>query len=243
MPGYGNYTMGAPGNIGIGRQRPLGWYQEGSTTPGQPAPQWQRPKKPKPPAGAPPVPQNAPQVFQQGMQFAQQPPGLAYPEVQQAPQLPAPMPLGMVAQTNVPFPQFPSYGVPYPSAPNQAPSPPSYGPASGMGQAFIQGGITPPSLPARPTQPRLPYRRATGQPAGMGSGMLAGYQQGVAPAAAGLEGEWWLGGADLANGYQNARAQSGLGWGGLAQNLRDLTRQQSASRQGNLVDLLSARWL
>ena len=90
----------------------------------------------------------------------------------------------------------------------------------------INTGITQPNMPGAPTMPNMPAG-----PEGMGGmanqGMAANWSQAMEPEFMQQMAGFFPQQAGLQGGFENAQAQAGLGWGGIAQG-----------QQGNLMRFL-----
>ena len=216
-------------------------YQPGG--PGAPQRQWQNPKPAAawqyrggaPSSGAPAPPNPLIQHQQAAWQAMASPTPLQQPVSTPPPQLPQPTSLAELTQTLTPFPMmqygttgFPTFrpgGAPAGAGPAQITAP------AGPSQANVSGGITPPMMPA---PPNLQVPASQG---GNLAGLLANY---LAPAQASAMGEWSTNAAQLGNQSQQAQAQSGLAWGGLANQMANAQNSLNLQRYQNLLGMLGA---
>lgn len=198
------------------------------------------------------------QVYQQGQQMLNQLPALNTPGQWQAPTLGSGVSLSELLGANVSFPTMSNYGIDYRNLPAlqglagiqpYAQANTAYQPVTSSGSGSTQTGapqftgtqgIDAPNYPQMPpssmARPGLPEGGRAFP--GMSAGYQANWNQATQPGLGVLEGQWHVGRSGIDNNYQSARAQSGLGWGRLAQELSNMDLQQRANQLGNLTGLV-----
>lgn len=115
------------------------------------------------------------------------------------------------------------------------------GQPGGGGQAQVNSGITQPAMPG------MPQAQAAPRVSGMSPGALQAYHgRSQALAAAPLaqaQGQYYGQQAGMNDQFQQARSQSGLGWGGLANQGQANARGQQLGQMNNLLGFLQGmRW-
>lgn len=106
------------------------------------------------------------------------------------------------------------------------------------GPTQINSGIQPPQMPGLP-QVNPQAAGLGGQSPMSGAATQALLPQMLAPQLAALQGQYYTGTADLGLAGQQAQAESGLGWAGLASQLQQLEQQRQQAQQNNLLGFLS----